>query len=74
MEEAYSALVDGLEKLEKSENVANLHFYVLARVVDAMGLMPEENNSGYSLYLETGEWHDFNGSCCKPKYFTHLPN
>ena len=68
LEEVYSVLVDGLEKLEDSGNVANLHFYVLARIVEAMGLMPEENTSGYSLHLETGEWHDASPMLSRTSY------
>ena len=54
----FDVLEEGVSLLEGDEHIANLHFYVLAKMVEALGLMPEHAQEGMSLHLETGEWYD----------------
>ncbi|MBM71820.1 MAG: hypothetical protein CL847_03460 [Crocinitomicaceae bacterium] len=55
--------------LENDKHVANLHFYAIAKVILALGLMPENTgDSSHSLHLETGEWHDVKPLLSKTSY------
>lgn len=59
--EVFNLMWEAVMLLEVSENVANLHFYVLARLVDSLGLMPEtapEEPHLNSLNLDNGEWSE----------------
>lgn len=70
--EVFSLMWEAVKLLEGSENVANLHFYVVARLVEALGLMPEnvpEQQSVLSLNLATGEWSDVAGYGIKKDFY-----
>lgn len=69
IEGVFDVVLEAVTILEKDQFVANLHFYVLAKVVLALGLMPEEPGElGHSLHLETGEWHDVKPLLSKTSY------
>jgi len=61
MEDLFVLLWDTIKLLDFSEEISNLHFYFLARVVDILGLMPSEIDIDSldlinSLNLTSGEW------------------
>ena len=58
LETVFDVVEDGIMLLESDDHIANLHFYVLAKMIAALGLMPEHAEDGMSLHLETGEWYD----------------
>ena len=65
----FEILEETVSLLESDDYVANLHFYTLARVVNALGLMPEKPGKvGMSLHLEDGEWYDANPLLTKNAY------
>ena len=69
IEGVFDVIEEAVVLLEHDNHVANLHFYVLAKAVLALGLMPEQPGvSGYSLHLETGEWHDVKPLLSKTSY------
>ena len=65
----FDVLEEAVCLLENDKHVANLHFYAIAKVILALGLMPENTgDSSHSLHLETGEWHDVKPLLSKTSY------
>lgn len=59
--DVFEIMWEAVMQLEVAENIANLHFYILAKLVDALGLMPEnapEDPHLNSLNLDNGEWSE----------------
>jgi DNA repair protein RecO (recombination protein O) len=71
LEEVFDVVFDAIKLLENSESVANLHFFALARVVGALGLMPEiqDDTKFASLNLDSGEWCDSSPLLSASQYF-----
>ena len=69
IEGVFNVVEEGAVMLENCQYVANLHFYILARVVASLGLMPEKAmDEGLSLHLEYGEWFDAKPLISKTSY------
>ena len=65
----FDVLEEAVCLLENDKHVANLHFYTIAKVILALGLMPENAvDSSHSLHLETGEWQDVKPLLSKTSY------
>ncbi len=65
--EVFNLMIDIINLIELENSVSSLHIFFMSRLVDALGLMPEEldvENSGLvkSLHLDTGEWSEINRS------------
>lgn len=59
--DVFDMMWESVQLLENSDNVANLHFYVIARLVEVLGLMPESAPDEVhlnSLNLDNGEWSE----------------
>ena len=69
IEGVFDLIEEAVVLLEEDNFISNLHFYVLANTIKALGLMPEIiGDSGMSLHLETGEWHDVKPLLSKTSY------
>ena len=69
VEGVFGVIEEAVNLLEHEEYVANLHFYTIAKVVSALGLMPENPGEvGASLHLEDGEWYDAKPLLTKNSY------
>lgn len=69
IEGVFGVVEEAVNLLENDEYVANLHFYTIAKVVSALGLMPENpGEGGMSLHLEDGEWYDAKPLLTKNSY------
>ena len=69
IEGVFNVVEKGAVMLENCQYISNLHFYILARVVASLGLMPEKAvDEGLSFHLENGEWLDATPLISKTSY------
>jgi DNA repair protein RecO (recombination protein O) len=75
--EVFNLMIDIINLIELETTVSNLHIFFMSRLVEALGLMPEEydkTNMGAvkSLNLDTGEWSEINISLTAKDHYLNI--
>jgi DNA repair protein RecO (recombination protein O) len=75
--EVFDLMIDIINLIELETSVSNLHIFFMSRLVDALGLMPEEydrTNMGAvnSLNLDTGEWSEIKMSLTAKDHYLNF--